>query len=45
VAKGLRENVRWRELFEQPLIHLVKILSAAHALGDSSVNFAQGHFL
>jgi hypothetical protein len=36
LAKGLRENVRWRELFEQPLIHLVKILSAADALGTAA---------
>ena len=45
LAKGLRENVRWRELFEQALVHLIKILSAADAPSDSSVNVAQRHFL
>src|ERR1700751_4251651 len=45
-GKGPGENERRRELFEQPLVHPMKILSAAaDAPGDSSVNFAPRHFL
>src|SRR6516164_7827928 len=32
LAKGLRENVRGRQLFEQPFVHLVQTSSAADAL-------------